>query len=188
MQTDGDSYSNYIEDILDGIHSKGLKNQSALLLLNFSKKIPGFANFAFNYTHELFNINFMEIRDFSNCKFINENDLLFRMNISQEYLIDLSVLIYCILRDKATKKSGFMGQIRLVINSNFEKLKNIQSFIINNRMCIFYGLYLDEIFEDEGKFLYGFEFIMKAILDHEKFPGTSHIVIIFFPLFSFNFP
>lgn len=195
MKNDGESYSNYIDDIIGGIYTKDLKHTCASLLLTFSKKIPGFANFAFNYTHELLELNFDDNRDFSkfNFNFLTKEDLIFRLNISQEYQIDLAIFIYCILRIRATKKSGYITQIAKIFNNYFDKIKNIQSNLINNRLCVFYGLYLDEIFSNEilfdeiksndDKFLYGFEFLMKAILDFEIYPGTSYLV----NEFKFNF-
>lgn len=177
MKNDGESYSNFLDDIIEGAYTKDLKHICGSLLKTFCKKTPGFANFAFNYIHELLDLNLNENPNFTNYQFLTKDDLIFRLNTSQEYQIDLAIFIYCILSTRATKKSGFLQQISKIFNSHFEKIKNIQSNIINNRLCVFYGLYLDEIFiNDENKFLYGFEFLIKAILDFDNSPGTSFIV------------
>lgn len=66
-----------------------------------------------------------------------------------------------------------------MFNTHFEKIYSIESDLIKNRLCLFYGLFLDEIFiEDSNKFILCFEFLLKAVLDYNINQGTSHIVFL----------
>ena len=60
---------------------------------------------------------------------------------------------------------------------HFDKIFNITSEIIKNRLCLFYGNYIDEIFDEKSsQFILCFEFLLKALLDYDKFQGTSYMV------------
>lgn len=64
------------------------------------------------------------------------------------------------------------------METHFEKIFNITSDIIKNRLCLFLGNFMDEIFDENSqKFIFCFEYLLKALLDYEKFQGTSYIVI-----------
>ncbi len=108
MKTEGESYSNYLNNVIDDHKEKNIKNICGVLLQSFCSKITGFSNFIFSYIGELLDYNFNQIDSFNNYSFLKKEDVIFALNISNEYQIDLGIFTYCILAFRALKYNQHM--------------------------------------------------------------------------------
>lgn len=113
MRTEGESYSSYLNNIIDDHKTKNIKSICSYLLQTFSNKFDGFSSYIFGYANELLdlNFNFDQIKDqdsFKNYNYIKKDDILFRLNLSNEYQVDLGLFIYCILAIKTLKSNEYL--------------------------------------------------------------------------------
>jgi hypothetical protein len=108
MKSDGQSYANYIENIIEDHRTKNIKSICSFILQNSCKNLAGFTNFLLNYLFELMELNLNQINCFEKFTTLRQDDIIFKLNVCNEYQIDLVFFIYCILTDKIIKNKNYM--------------------------------------------------------------------------------
>lgn len=108
MKSDGQTYANYIENIIEDHRTKNIKSICSYILQNSCKNLMGFTTFILNYLFELLDFNLSQLNCFENFAYLKQDDLIFKLNISNEYQIDLVFFVYSILTDKIIKNQNYM--------------------------------------------------------------------------------
>jgi hypothetical protein len=108
MKTDGQTYANYIDNIIEDHRTKNLKSICSFILQNSCKSINGFTSYILGYLNELLEFNLSQLNSFENFNFIKANNIIFKLNISNEHLIDLVFFVYSILTDKILKNQIYL--------------------------------------------------------------------------------
>jgi len=108
MKTDGQSYANFIDNIIDDHKTKNLKSICSFLLQNSCKYINGFTGFIINYLCELIEFNLNQLNSFEKFTYLKNEDIIFKLNISNESQIDIAFFVFSILTHKIIKNQNYM--------------------------------------------------------------------------------
>lgn len=108
MKTDGQTYANYIDNIIEDHRTKNLKSICGFLLQNSCKSLSGFTTFILGYLNELLEFNLSQLNSFDKFHFLKSDDVIFKLNISNEYQIDLVFFVFSILTEKIIKNQNYM--------------------------------------------------------------------------------
>ena len=108
MKTDGQTYANYIDNIIEDHRTKNLKSICSFLLQTSCKSLNGFTTFILSYLNELLEFNLSQLNSLEKFNFLKPDDIIFKLNISNEYQIDLVFFVFSILTDKIIKSQNYM--------------------------------------------------------------------------------
>lgn len=108
MKTDGQTYANYIDNIIEDHRTKNIKSIASFILQSSCKSINGFTNYILGYLGEMLEYNLSQMNSFEKFSFWKHDDVIIKLNISSEYQIDLAFLGYSILTDKIIKKQKYV--------------------------------------------------------------------------------
>ena len=108
MKTDGQSYANYIDNIIEDHRTKNLKSICSYLLQTSCRSINGFTSYMLGYLNELLEFNLSQLNSFEKLNLLKADDVIFKLNISNEYQIDLVMFVYSIITDNVIKNQNYM--------------------------------------------------------------------------------
>jgi len=108
MKTDGQTYANYIDNIIEDHRTKNLKSICSYLLQTSCKSIHGFTIYLLGYLNELLEFNLSQLNSFDKYNFMKADDVIFKLNISNEYQLDLVFFVYSIISDKVIRSQNYM--------------------------------------------------------------------------------
>lgn len=176
MIEEGEDYSNFISDVIDDHKTKTIKSVSGYLLQNLSEKYDGFANYLSSYCMQLvdFCVKGGDFANISQYHLLNSEDRIFKLT-TIEFQIETSFLIFCILISNFLKNKVMLGNLKLLLSTHIETLFSVKSEIIKDRLCLFIGLFLDNLFEpEERNFSACVEFLLINLLSYKQNPGVAH--------------
>ena len=161
-------YQNLIDTLIDW-NLKNIKTVCGYLLSIISNNFE--KNQIIKYTLELLNYNLNDDKNLSNYKLLDndytKNYLL--KNFNSELLIDLSIHIICIMAKEALKIDNIKFEIKKFLFYYQKKLHEISSLNIQFKICLLYGLFLEDFFstdfENENIFIVNaIEYLLNLIL------------------------
>lgn len=98
-------------------------------------------------------------------------------SISQENKIETSILIFTILTHIVTKSEKHLEGIRTFFNTYFNNILNYESIFVKSRLCLFFGFFLDELFNDNTKLVdISIQFLFTNLFRFNQFQGLSYQV------------
>lgn len=115
IKTDGQTYANYIDNIIEDHRTKNLKSICSYLLQTSCKSINGFTSYILGYLNELIEFNLSQLNSFEKFNVLKADDVIFKLNISNEYQLDLVFFAYSILTDKVIKNQNYMSGFSIIL-------------------------------------------------------------------------
>lgn len=176
MIEEGEDYSNFISDIIDDHKTKTIKSVSGFLLQNLSERYDGFANYLCTYCMQLvdFSIKGADFATISHYNLLNSEDRIFKLT-SMEFQIETSFLIFCILVSNFLKNKTMLDNLRNMFSTHITTLFSVKSEIIKDRLCLFIGILLDNLYVPEDpQFSLCVEFLLINLLHFKQNPGVAH--------------
>jgi hypothetical protein len=198
MKTEGEEYQSFILDLIGDHKSKSARTSVDFLIVRLCDKYDGLQFFLCNFC--------LQVLDFAlNCNSeINENTLIpeqynilidpnFKFqeilrNFSQEYLIDISLILLCSMKNYLIKNENLLKKLKMIFDANIDKLHNVGSSLIKFDICLVYDTFLPAFMEIDGKsesecgvtldnenkiFMNRLDFLFTNMMNYEKNPGTS---------------
>ena len=108
MKTDGQTYADYIDNIIEDHRTKNLKSICSFILQSSCKSLNGFTTYILAYLNDLLEFNLSQLNSFEKFNFLKPDDVIFKLNISNEYQIDLVFFVFSILTDKILKNQIYV--------------------------------------------------------------------------------
>ena len=100
-------------------------------------------------------------------------------SMSQENKIETSILVLTILTHVVTKSEKHLDGIRAFFNTYFNNILNYDSIFVKSRLCVFFGFFVEELFNDNKNFVnICIKFLFINLFRFNQFPGLSYQVII----------
>lgn len=157
MLLDGEQYYNFIVDMIDNRKWKSYKTSTGFLLSRLCEKYDGLGNFVVNFLlqlieYQISNTNSGEnvplsIEKFNYLKEVSLDKAF--QGLNQEQLIDTALLELSLLPSFITKIPQNLNNLRVLLEKYSNAFYNVNSYFIKNRLCLLYGLYLDEVYKNE---------------------------------------
>ena len=190
MQDDYEQFQMVTNDLLVDHVVKSAKSITACLAKIISRNFDAFPEFIINYLLQL--LDFALNSDFVALN--NDNTLTeqypllahhcseITLKTSKVNLVETCILSFCILSNvlcNIKKYPLLKAAVKLYFELNFEKLINIDKEIIRDRLCKFYGIYLQLFFNvEDKKFEIVIEYLIINLLNYQKHPSVAYTVII----------
>jgi importin-7 len=193
MKTDGEAFHHYYLDVIKDHKQKTFKVAASFLLVKLSERFDGLGTFMINFCLQLIDycLNNSEITNIPKYTILNQSatspGLDFSAGVQKiltglnpEIQMDTSILILLILREQVSKSTSALAILRLVLESQADKLFSIGSEIIKDKLSLLFGHFLDELYqEDEVETFYNhlyriFEFLFLQILNFHNNPGLAY--------------
>ena len=174
-------YQNLIDTLIDW-NLKNIKSVCGFLLSIISNNFE--KNQIIKYTLELFTYNLNDDKNLSNY-YLLDNDFTknyLLKNYNNELLIDLCIHIICIMAKEALKIDNIKFELKIFLSKYQKKLNEITSLNIQFKICLLYGLFLEDFFsidyENENIFIVNaIEYLLNLILkntDSNDVEGLSY--------------
>lgn len=193
MKTDGETFHHYYLDILKDHKQKSFKVAASFLLVKLCEKFDGLSTFIINFSLQLIDycLNNSEIMNIPKYTILNQSTtspgLDFSVGVQKiltglnpEIQIDTSLLVLLILREQVSRSTSALAILRLVLESQADKIYQIGSEIVKDKICLLFGNFLDELYqEDEVETFYNhlyrvFEFLFIQVLNFNNNPGIAY--------------
>ena len=99
--------------------------------------------------------------------------------MKQENKIETSFLILTILTNVVRKSEKYYAAIRDFFTNFFNSILNYDSVLVNSRLCMFLGCYLDELFSKNKQFVdRSINYLFIILFKFNQFHGLSYQVSI----------
>ena len=173
----------YYTRLIDSMYEFKLKTISTVsgyLLASLCDKFPDLPMSILNFIFQLltFNMNELDERALTKYNLINnETGKFIIRNFSPEVQINSSLLFMCILAKHTLKNEIIKNNLRLFFISNQIRLQDMTSDIIKYKICLMYGLFLDDLFStesDKGFLEKSFSFLIKLIVNPRTNSGLAY--------------
>jgi hypothetical protein len=176
MKEDGEEYANFISDVIDDHKSKKIKSVTAFLLQNMCEKYDGFTSFIVNYCIQLvdFGIRGADVNTIAQYNLLTAGDRIFTL-AGVEYQIETSILVFCIATSSIFKQENVQTNLKNLIDTHLSAFASANSDIIKNRLCLFFGIYMDSIYSpDDVQFGYCLEYLFVNLFYYKTNQGVAH--------------
>ena len=195
MQIDGEDYHNMMIDLTQNHKFKTFKTAASFLLTKLSEKYDRIGNFVVNFSLQLIDynmkgINMEELKQYPHLNYMDNSANIsaeYRLSLekimktfSPENLIDVAMLNLLILSAQVNKSAANMAVLRIILETHVEKLLNINSSIIKDKLCLIYGTFMDDLYQpDEVQSFYAhifkvIEFLFMQIFLFKENPGVAY--------------
>ena len=168
-------YAILIDSMID-FKLKNVKTVCGYLLTTICEESEELSIEILNFTIQLLTYNIKEIDNtfISNYNLINNlyGEYLMK-KFSKEILIDSSLLVICILAKQSLKNQEINNNLRnfFILNQNY--LQDMNSNLLQFKLCLMYGLFIDDLFcnekeEDNIFVINALKYLIELILQYSK--------------------
>lgn len=182
LKDDGESYFNYMADLVQDQKIKSCRASMAFLLQkicdNYGFVSSMVLNFILQYFENLLNDNKTELPQNQFSMLVNSNSPI--ITIDYEYKIDFCLLVLILLEDHFVDSKLFKQRFRTIFLNHYIKLNGMNSVLVMDKLCLFYGIFIQILFEegnydDDYKFnSIVFDYLMSILLNYTKCEGLGY--------------
>ena len=168
-------YAILIDSMID-FKLKNIKTVCGYLLTTICEESEDLSIEILNFTFQLLSYNIKEIDNsfISNYNLINNSYGEFLLKkFSKNILIDSSLLVICILAKQTLKNQEININLRnfFILNQNY--LQDMTSSLLQFKLCLMYGLFIDDLFcneqeEDNIFVINALKYLLELILQYSK--------------------
>ena len=171
LNEDPAEYYTLLIDSMYDFKLKKIKTVCGYILAMICDKFDSAASNILNFVYQLLNYNMNEIdeRSIVNYPLINNNigkDVV--RKYSPEIQIDTCLMFMCVLARYTIKDDNIKDNLRNFLLANQLRLQHMTSSIIQYKICLIYGLLIDDLFtcETHRDFLYkSFSFLLGIVIN-----------------------
>jgi hypothetical protein len=176
MKVDGEDHFNFTTDLMENYKMQNFKTSAAFLITKLCENFAGLGSNLVNFSLQILDLLISE-GNIENYPNLNASKLI--STIPQEFLIDINILVINLLIPHIIRNPKNLENLKTLFTNYSSKLYSTSSVIIQDRLCLFLGNYLDELYKitDDDAHEHvsnAVKFLFIQLLQFKNNPGLSY--------------